>query len=151
MDIFYLLGNPVAKDLRVELQRGGKGGKGGQGKARMPVRLHIAPAAASERNYTYVAIATVLWLMGRPTTQWGIPPNLWHFAKTGGKFLRMPGVGLVTQELLNYVPLAGPPLFFMRCRWQELLWHLCQESASPLSFFEWQHVAPCIVPLGGCP
>ena len=47
------------------------------------MRLHSAPTVASKGNCTYVAIATMLWLMGKPATQWGTPLNLRHFAKTG--------------------------------------------------------------------
>ena len=47
--------------------KGGKGGRGGGGvgKAGTVARLHSAPGVASKRNRTYVALGTVLWLMGK--------------------------------------------------------------------------------------
>ena len=74
---------PASVSVLVCLRFALQGGGGlGAGKVEMHVLLQSAPTATSKINCTYVAIATVLWLMGTPTTQWGTPPHLQHFAKT---------------------------------------------------------------------
>ena len=70
VDIFDSLGIDLAQSIQAALQKWRRAG--------MHAMLHTAPQTASKRNCTYVAIATVLWLMGMSATHWGNPPNPSH-------------------------------------------------------------------------